>query len=204
MDSQGFVKLSTIAGFKRMRDLVKDQELIRIACSLSDSIDFVIGEDRVERLRLRDLWHKFVLPLNERSEPARNDGPKSFTYYQPPSVQMPPYSGPVMNPPYAAPSSAGIYPALPDEQMFQAGYGNGVLHDATTNGGGLNGHRYNPETQLSAVVPEYSPPLSPLTLESMTSFNDDQVEKLMVVLSFNEKGNSASPDFPGGTNNWSR
>jgi len=197
MDSQGFVKFSTIAGFKRMRELVKDHDLIRVACTHSDTIDYGFGDDNIERLRMHDLWHSFVLPYEERSEDAQNEGPAVFTpWYQLPQHS---YGGPVIHPGYPAPSSAGLYSGFPDDRMFQPVYANGAPYEHAMNGtGDLNGHHYGPESQLSAVVPEYSPPMSPLTLESMTNFTDVQVEKMMVVLGFDNNDSSSPCDVADG------
>ncbi|KAK3362877.1 hypothetical protein B0T25DRAFT_445990 [Lasiosphaeria hispida] len=186
LDSQGFVKLSVIAGFKRMQELHKGQnpELLRIACTHLNNIDFVIGDDNVERLRLREKWAAFVLPWEERLESAQNEGPRSWNICQPApfglamgAAQMH-YGGPVLPQGYAMPPANGMYASFPDEQMYQAGYANGLHYDHGTNGGNMNGHRYGQETQLSAVVPDYSPPFTPLTLEGMTALSNEKVEEL--------------------------
>lgn len=192
MDSQGFVLLSTIAGFKRMRDLVKDHELIRMACAGSDILDYGAGDDGIERLRNRDKWQNFVLPHSDRHEAARNDGPNVFTSYNNRQAsQSHMYGGPAMHPGFPAPP-AGVYPVFSEDQMYQPAYTNGIQFEHPVNGGAPNGQYYGSETQLSAIVPEYSPPLSPLTLESMTNFTDAQVKNLMVVIDNSDNASSSA------------
>ncbi|KAK0633381.1 hypothetical protein B0T14DRAFT_560981 [Immersiella caudata] len=198
MDSQGFVKFSTIAGFKRMRELVKDHDLIRTACSLSDHIDYVYGDDSIERLRAREGWHIWVLPYDQRHDEARNDGPSSVTFWY--QYQQPqPYGGPVAPLGYPVPGPAGIYTGFPDDRMYQPVYGNGNYYEPVMNGGGdLNGHVYGTGSQLSAAVQEFSPPQSPVTLESMTNFSDSQVEKMMIVMGYYNSDPSAPSDVTDG------
>ena len=62
MDGQGFVALHFIAAFKRMRELSPDSGAIRFVCEISDVVDFVVGDDDVERLRPREKWSAWVVP----------------------------------------------------------------------------------------------------------------------------------------------
>jgi la-related protein 1 len=198
MDGQGFAHLSTIAGFKRIKTVTEDLDLIRLACSLSDQIEFVIGDDNIERLRLRDQWKYFVLPVNERLEPFRNDGPATWTPYTRPDAQFaaPFAAAPIVPQPYP-PAVSGAFPAFAEEQMFQPAYVNGAAYMVAANGGAVNGHLHGHESQLSAGVPEYAPPQSPVTLESMTNFSDSQVENLMMIVSCEEKDETGSSEGAG-------
>lgn len=196
MDGQGFVHLSIIAGFKRIKSVTEDLELLRLACSLSDQIEFGIGDDGIERLRTREKWKHFVLPVNERFEAYRNDGPASWTPYVRPDAQFAaPFPSPLLAQPYPPPA-AGAFTGFSEEQMLQPAFVNGAHYDPVVNGGAVNGH-HGHETRLSAGVPEYAPPQSPLTLESMTNFSDSQVENLMMILSYEEKDDSESTDASG-------
>jgi hypothetical protein len=47
MDSQGFVALEFIAGFKRMKQLSTDLELIKLVCQQSNVVQYRTGEDCV-------------------------------------------------------------------------------------------------------------------------------------------------------------
>ncbi|KAK4128345.1 hypothetical protein N657DRAFT_561936 [Parathielavia appendiculata] len=196
MDGQGFVHLATIAGFKRIKAVTEDMELVRLACSLSDQIEFGVGDDGIERLRPREKWQPFVLPVSERAEPYRNDGPANWTPYARPETQyVAPFPGPIV--PQQYPPAAAGFPAFADEQMFPPPYVNGAVYDPAVNGVAVNGVHHGHETRLSAGVPEYAPPQSPVTLESMTNFPDSLVENLMVVLSYDDKGDAGSSDAAG-------
>jgi la-related protein 1 len=81
--------------------------------------------------------------------------------------------------------------------MYSPSYVNGAAFDPSVNGAAVNGHHHSQDTRLSAGVPEYAPPQSPVTLESMTNFPDSQVEKLMVVLSYDEKDEAGSAGAAG-------
>ncbi|KAL1864270.1 hypothetical protein VTK73DRAFT_6019 [Phialemonium thermophilum] len=185
MDSKGFVPLSVIANFNRMRDLAPDLDAIRLACEQSDKIDYVVGEDHVERLRLHDKWDRFVLSMEEREEEARNDGPVHFSWK---SRHTRPYPGPVVMPGYPTTSPtmfAGTF--HPEDAMYPPPYVNGGPYEPVVNGD-VNGHRYGIDSQLSAAVPEFSPsgPV-PFTLESATTFSDKQVEGLKVLIGYDRK-----------------
>jgi la-related protein 1 len=143
------------------------------------------------------MWKAFILPEQERVDEAKHDGPKSFTAVRP-SYPLTMYGGPAAHPGFHAPLPAGMFPSFPEEQMYQAGYVNGATHfDLSANRVAINGHRYGHETQLTAGVPEYSPPMSPLTLESMTNFSDAQVQNVVVILSYDEKDTPGSPEDAG-------
>lgn len=48
---------------------------LRYVCQQVKSVEFLPGTDGDDRLRRRDNWRDFVLPMEERFESARNDGP---------------------------------------------------------------------------------------------------------------------------------
>lgn len=78
MDSQGWVPLSVIANFKRIKTLTEDNmtlETVRYVCQTVKSVEFLPGPDGEDRLRRRDNWRDFVLPYEERFESARHEGP---------------------------------------------------------------------------------------------------------------------------------
>lgn len=194
MDSQGFVPFDLIAGFQRVKQLAPDAQHIRVACEVSDKMDYAIGEDGIERLRLHDLWDRFVLPMEDRDDAAKNDGPVSIQMRS--RHSRPAYTEPMMPLGYGVTSPTmfpGNYPA--EDQMYQQPYMNGAHYDAGMNGGDMNGHRYIPETQLSATVAEFAPSVqqTPFTLEGATTFSDEQVASLMIVVSEDKKDSSNAP-----------
>lgn len=79
MDSQGYVLLSVIASFKRIKSLTEDMELLRFVCRQLRNVEYRPGEDGVDRLRKREEWAQWVLSMEERDPSARNEGPSSAT-----------------------------------------------------------------------------------------------------------------------------
>lgn len=79
MDSQGYVLLSVIASFKRIKSLTEDVELLRFVCRQLRNVEYRPGEDGVDRLRKREEWAQWVLNMDERDPSARNEGPSSAT-----------------------------------------------------------------------------------------------------------------------------
>lgn len=79
MDSQGWVPLSVVAGFKRIRTLTEDSmtlDILRYVCQQVKTVEYLPpGEDGEDRLRRREGWQDFILPMNERLPSAQNDGP---------------------------------------------------------------------------------------------------------------------------------
>ncbi|EFQ28726.1 La domain-containing protein [Colletotrichum graminicola M1.001] len=147
MDSQGFVPLELVLGFSRVRT-VADPQTLRAICAECPQLDYVIGDDGIERLRSRTHWQKFVYSKMElRFESARNAGPQ---YFYPRSLHaMAPYDHgmlgdyPVVSPSAYPNGTENGYVTYPTE--LPAGQINGLLNGA------------GPETQLSAQVPEFQP-----------------------------------------------
>lgn len=75
MDSQGFVPLSVVANFKRVKSLTEDIELLRHVARQLREAEYVVGEDGLDRLRPRENWAQWILPVEKRDLPAQNDGP---------------------------------------------------------------------------------------------------------------------------------
>ena len=74
MDSQGFLLLSFIAGFKRIDSMTKDLELLKYVCQSSPNIEHFVGSDGLDRLRSAQHWQGMVLPKEERDASAQHDG----------------------------------------------------------------------------------------------------------------------------------
>lgn len=174
MDSQGFVPLHFIAAFKRVRELSADSGMVRAVCEGSVEVDLVVGEDDIERVRRRDGWEKFVLPLEDRDEFARNHGPVHLTYKNR-SYQM----GPQFN--GVSPGAYGVAspPAYPQhvDAAFQQ------MADDTAINHGMNGYAYanghGMATQLSANVPDFSP-AGPGSFEQLKSAAGETGKSLAV------------------------
>ncbi|KAJ5562117.1 Winged helix-turn-helix transcription repressor DNA-binding [Penicillium sp. DV-2018c] len=74
MDSQGFVPLSVLASFKRVKLLTEDFELLRHVARQLRTVEFQTSEDGVDRLRPREKWQQWVLPVDQREPAAQHDG----------------------------------------------------------------------------------------------------------------------------------
>ncbi|RDW76348.1 La domain family [Aspergillus mulundensis] len=79
MDSQGFVALNFIANFKRVKQLSEDFELLRHASRQLKAAECFTGDDGVDRLRPRERWEQWVLPMEQRDPSAQNAGPVPST-----------------------------------------------------------------------------------------------------------------------------
>ncbi|KAJ6157176.1 Winged helix-turn-helix transcription repressor DNA-binding [Penicillium chrysogenum] len=74
MDSQGFVPLNVLASFKRVKSLTEDFELLRHVARQLRNVECQTGEDGVDRLRPREKWQQWVLPVDQREPAAQHDG----------------------------------------------------------------------------------------------------------------------------------
>jgi la-related protein 1 len=194
MDSQGFVFLSFIAGFKRIQSLTQEFEILRFACQESEIIDFVRGDDGFDRLRRKEGWEKWVLAMEERDESVRNDGP---AYIQRPQlVQRPQQMGQMIMPGHHSLSPPPFSPNG-TESSFRP-FGNGAPVPSILNG---NGTTYHPETPLSAAVPDFAPSLLPVNgtpdpLEAEVTFHDDEAAHLTVVFTTQRSQDDSKPKIP--------
>lgn len=75
MDSQGFVALNFIAGFKRIKSLTEDFELLRHVSRQLRNVEHQAGEDGIDRLRPREKWEQWVFPMDQRDPSAQSEGP---------------------------------------------------------------------------------------------------------------------------------
>ena len=74
MDSQGYVPLHFI---ERIVPLARDIDLIRRVCGRSQYIEFQPGpvwQDGRDRIRAREIWHHFVLPVAQRDPSTQHPG----------------------------------------------------------------------------------------------------------------------------------
>jgi len=186
MDSQGFVFLSFIAGFKRIQSLTQDFELLRYACQESEVIEIVIGEDGIDRLRRHDGWEKWVMPVEERDEAARNNGPERFYRQSHPQrgQQMLPRMMPQGHQSVSSPQfSPNVVQSFTSYPVPSSG-----LNDQE------NGYAHHQESPLSAAVPEFapSPAFNPADyVDAETTFSDEEIGRLTVVYTQKATGESA-------------
>jgi la-related protein 1 len=186
MDSQGFVFLNFISNFKRIQALTQEYDLLYYACYESEIIEQVRGEDGVDRMRRKEGWEKWVLPVEERDESARNAGPIA-TWRPPPHHmrgQMVMSGNHSMSPPPFSPNGADLRP-----------YGNEGSAAANVNG---NGNSYHPETPLSAAVPEFAPGLLAAngSADQLETFTDEEVANLTLVFASPKAADESKPKMP--------
>lgn len=193
MDSQGFVFLSVLAKFNRIKQLTQETELIRYVCLNSPNIEFRMGTDGVDRLRKREGWQQWVLNKEERDPSAQNDGPSQEYQARVQSSQM--FETPLNLEDGQAPAPQ-FSPA--NQRLEEISYALPVevppsvsaTHVTTTNEAIADGPFA--QTPLSATVPDFAPALPSLSGRSLpqvesqptgtSCFTDEQVESLMIVV----------------------
>ena len=205
MDSQGFVFLSVLAGFNRIKQLTEDMTLLRYVCHNSHSIELQKGEDGVDRLRKREGWQQWVLNMEERDLSAQNDGP---THLQPSSISQ----APGFENPYSFDDQQGLSHQFgplrygPEDRFYA--YSNGFppyAQDASPQF--PNGPQYSAsvsQTPLSAAVPDFAPGIPPFGERAFGSpdsqnnrpntFTDEQVQNLKIMV--NKSSHTATPPTP--------
>ena len=207
MDSQGFVFLSVIARFNRIKQLTQEMELIRYVCLNSQNIEFRMGTDGVDRLRKRDGWQQWVLNKEERDPSAQNDGPIQAQQPQALGSQF-----------FDVPPSVDDYQALSPQsnvinhRMIESQYPivNGAPPSfvaagpaTTTKENLVDGPFAN--TPLSATVPDFAPAVPRASNRAFSSsesssprtsaFTDEQVESLMIVVRKPLNSSTSPPPF---------
>jgi la-related protein 1 len=198
MDSQGFVFLSVLAKFNRIKQLTQETELIRYVCLNSANIEFRMGTDGVDRLRKREGWQQWVLNKEERDLSAQNDGPPKDYETRAASSHV------VETLPNLedgqAPATQRLehvsYPSPDEVPPFVSATG-----VTTTNGSIIDGPYA--QTPLSATVPDFAPAVPPLPDRShpppesqpagTSCFTDEQVESLMIVVRKPVNATTSSP-----------
>jgi len=196
MDSKGFVFLSVLANFNRIRQLTQDMELVKLVCLNSVNIEIRIGEDGIDRLRKKEGWQQWVLSMEERDPSAQNEG--SSNMHQPRITQ---------SPVFVMPYGFDEIPETPTPYTSQAHMADNNLHKHhdginssiyPSNGAGpmTNGHpslTSATKTLNSAAVPDLASASEPATngadfspidpqVHNASSFTDEQVESLMIVV----------------------
>jgi len=92
--------------------------LIKLVCCQSRNIEFRIGNDGKERLRLREGWEQWVLPMAQRDSSAQNDGPEEV------------YNPPVPHPHGFDQNDVPRYPEMPADSNGSVPFSNQGLYPA--------------------------------------------------------------------------
>ncbi|EXJ58942.1 hypothetical protein A1O7_06373 [Cladophialophora yegresii CBS 114405] len=229
MDGQGYVPLSVIANFKRIKTLTQDNltiDNLRYVCQQVKSVEFLPGTDGDDRLRRREGWRDFVLPMEERFETARNDGPShnaesysrqpqqdqagvfdpTFGYGQ---LRSPPLTMPTSNGAFQANSPLSFLPAGLEENQIALGQPVSPFDE------GLNGVAGRPPVAAYSRIPANAarspPPNTTTPLSNIVNghhrqssrpdieenvFPDDQIPNVNIRMQPHTLS-GAAPSFPG-------
>lgn len=219
MDSQGFVLLSVITGFNRIRQLTQDVELVRYACLQSRTIEFRTGPDGLDRLRARDGWKQWVLTMEDRDSSARNEGPGQM--HQPRMPQPMGMEGYTSRQSLQTSPTEMTHQLPPNDMVYPPATGetvspNGPLMSPPPmmNGSGTNGDtRHHHPVALSAIVPDFAP-ANPLAVNGLgitrtesehdqDTFSDAEVENLVIIVRKQGQGPSKAPFRNGASRTYS-
>ncbi|EHA57993.1 hypothetical protein MGG_05706 [Pyricularia oryzae 70-15] len=192
MDSQGFVRLTTIAGFRRVESLSPRFDFIQAACAQSQEIDYVTGDDGTERVRSRHDMTPYILEYSRRAEEGKSNGPASVIYHNIDRHTHPiPYGNGYPHHMYTS-SPTNYHTEFPNASANSAvdphaysmypvngsQYGHGPV---------MNGHYPVNGHQLSATVPDFSPVSQQRpSIEEFQQFKDSDIENLTVMVADNK------------------
>ena len=201
MDSQGFVFLSVISDFNRIKQLTTDMEIIRSICYQSQTIEYKIGADGRDRLRRRNGWETWVLPLKDRDRSAQNEGPTELSHPPIPCSQNYDAALPIRQPASATAMMAYQGPTFSDPSYLP-------VNGTAASGPGMHttGHQAQVNTTRAAdgplVVSSMTTSDSQLHFANMNpqsrveedSFPDSQIEDLSVIVRKQERSLDPEPN----------
>ena len=181
MDGQGFVFLSVLTNFNRIKQLTQDLDIIRWVCMRSSTIELWVGPDGADRVRKAQDWQQWVLNREERDPSAQNDGPMHVQQPPFPSFGHPENMPPPMNVPVSPNGPISGSQRKPEPIIVN---GNGATASLADN--------KITQTPLSAAVPDFAPSLhqqagnafqsSETTTSYEDEFSDDQIKNLVIVV----------------------
>ena len=195
MDSQGFVFLSVLAKFNRIKQLTTNYATVQQVCVNSPNIEYYDPRvDGIDRVRKRDGWQQWVLKMEERDPSAQNDGPPPRHQYTSMTDPHHAFDDPSANSPL---SNAVANPgenvqfqpveSLVSLDSVEPPYGP-ISPLGVSNGADGSTSR----APLSAAVSEFSPSvrsLNPRSFSPLDSqapgtsvFTDEQVDNLNIVV----------------------
>ena len=195
MNSQGFVPLSLIIGFRRIQQLTPDLEMIRYVCLNSHVIEFMTSEDGVDWARRRGDWQQWVLSMDERNPSARNEGPRPGPPFQHPMYAAPP----VFDERSEVSPRANPMSAPPDTMQFQSldNSANPIDQAITPAMPMANGFHSSAKIPLSAAVSEFSPAVRSTGPRNFSSPDPYSQEMEKLNITFRAKpADAAASDLP--------
>ena len=224
MDSQGWVPLKVIAGFRRIKSLTDNVDILRSVCSQLTTVEYMPGQTWDEdRLRRRDEWHKFVLNQDERNPEAQNDGPEilpslagdalmngyaqysdpyitSVSQTRNPSWQQNIFAGPSVVSPVALPNSAN-YETVNTDKLTTV---NGTLAPTTSASipltfGSTDAEEEVTSSAINAIIPQSNdrrPQSRVFSDDSENVFPDEQISELnLIIRKPEETTHTSQPPF---------
>jgi la-related protein 1 len=191
MDSQGFVLLSVIANFNRIKDLNSSLDQLKLVCQQSQSLEWRLGVDGKDRIRKREGWDKWVLDKAKRDASAQHDGVEAAS----PAPPIPETFVPVRHSSLPNSLSPHMSPAAVMLPMNGSGYPPDVLRSPT--GEDFSRYQTSPPTNAPFVAgnmdhsqavkaPGYVATTSPPG--GANDFSDAQVENLVVMVRSGQNG----------------
>lgn len=200
MDSQGFVFLSFVAEFKRLRDMTTDIDLLKFVCLQSPNIELRTGEDGKDRLRKVGDWERWVLPKEDRDQSAQNDGPGHVDRPAVPQLKM------FEQAPFArGPQSAGVQGSFHQDRRFEEGnfvnapafYPPGVTPNFVDGSGaeefrGRQAKSPHRENSVSPFAPSLSIPVEDMGGDA-DDFPSENMQNLTVVVRKHESAQKRAP-----------
>ncbi|KAF2461102.1 hypothetical protein BDY21DRAFT_361097 [Lineolata rhizophorae] len=211
MDSQGFVFLSLVADFNRIKNLTVDLELIKYVCYNSRYIEYRIGLDGRDRIRKHEGWEQFVLPKQRRDPSVQNEGPSELQYPPTPHPQTfeVPYGMQHPMSPVGGPTSPT---SMPQEQYNSL---NGMASVPTSVAPIVNDmpppSAHQVDSKSTTGGPTATPfvpaaahqfPNEPNSTER-DSFSDERIENLGVVVRYQDPAVVQGPNLPSASRTFS-
>ena len=188
MDSQGFVFLSVLAKFNRIKQLTTNYATVQQVCVNSPNIEYYDPRiDGIDRVRKRDGWEQWVLKMEERDPSAQNDGPPPRHQYPSMTDAHHTFDDPSANSPLSnAVANSGENVQFPSLQSVEPSISKDLVPISNTANGSTS------RAPLSAAVSEFSPSVrsrnsrsfSPLDSQApgTSVFTDEQVDNLNIVV----------------------
>lgn len=184
MDTQGFVLLRVIAEFRRIKSMLQDRSLsyeqLRNIAQQCRNTEYVVGEDNEDRLRSREHWKDFVLPVEQRVPQAQNDGSQVRQQYPRHSTGMMPDFQMTNNLRSAPPNVNGFHDAYTQPQNMQPSSSTITEPQSTEQwAANVQNEQFNEERRMSTTSPlskVQSPSQDPRSaLTNMTNGHRDSI-----------------------------
>ncbi|KAK5114849.1 hypothetical protein LTR62_002006 [Meristemomyces frigidus] len=210
MDSQGFVFLDVVGNFNRMKHLTPSRDILKEACIESPSVETRMGEDGKERVRRREGYEQFILPMDQREPGAQTEGPKHLQPLE--RLQIPTWHPAHQR----GPQSAALPGMRYDRRSYDPGFHvNGMapqfasytpaqegVHGNGANGEDVRGRPVKSPVQSTAPNVSKDLPIDGQRDIEPDAFPDDQVSSLTLIVKVKKTvpfHTSASRTFSNGS-----